>query len=68
MPKNCEFCNNQEGYVELEVFSISGGEVVTTLVCTPCAVLASGTRISYDNEGIPYSNLGCIGGSPEEVN
>jgi len=67
MPK-CEFCERLEGHVELEVLNIHGGETVTVLVCTPCAILASGTPISYDSEGIAYSNFGCIGGCPEEVN
>ena len=66
--KTCEFCRKRTASVELELLNMSGGEVLISLVCPPCAILASGTRVSYDSDGIPYSNLGCIGGAPEEVN
>ena len=64
----CEFCSKRPGSVELELLNISGGEVLTCTVCPTCAVWCSGTTISHDSDGVPYSNMGCIGGSPEEVN
>lgn len=63
----CEFCELAAGYVEVEAFNITAGETLVCKVCEACAVLASGTRISFDSDGIPYSNLGCIGGAPEET-
>ena len=64
----CEFCESATGYVEVEAFNITAGETLMCLVCETCAILASGTRVSFDSDGTPYSNLGCIGGAPEEVN
>jgi protein-arginine kinase activator protein McsA len=63
----CEFCGNRLGHVEIEVLNISEGETLTCHVCIPCAVLTSGTSIRYDSEGIPYSDLGCIGGTVEDT-
>lgn len=65
---SCEFCKKAPGDVELELLNMSEGECLVANVCSMCAVLASGTRVSYDSDGIPYTNLGCIGGAPEEVN
>ncbi len=64
----CEFCSSRPGHVELELLNITGGETLTSMVCPTCAVICAGTRISYDSDGFPYSNMGCIGGAPEEVN
>lgn len=64
----CEFCGQDEGDVEFEIFNISSGDVITCIVCEACVVAALGTPVSYDSEGIPYSTLGYIGGSPEEIN
>jgi protein-arginine kinase activator protein McsA len=64
----CEVCEQDTGRVELEVLNVSAGDVLTCTVCETCAVVVSGARISYDSDGTPYSNLGCIGGAPEEIN
>jgi len=75
-PKICDFCSSNlddcwkqsGGAVELEVLNISAGAVATWIVCLPCAALCSETPTSWDSDGTPYRNLGCIGGAPEEVN
>ncbi len=64
----CEFCGRSTGRVELEVFNVSAGAMVTCNVCDTCAVTASGAQISHDSDGIPWISLGCIGGAPEECN
>lgn len=64
----CEFCEQTSSSVEIEVLNISEGETVIVNVCTTCALMSSSTGIRYDSDGDAYSDLGCIGGAPEEVN
>lgn len=68
MIPRCEFCNCNFASVEIELLNMSEGETVTVNVCPTCAIISSHTGIRYDSDGVAYSDLGCIGGAPEEVN